>query len=178
MRRLFVLLVVGLFVLGACSSDDSESSDDDSSSAPPDAPADDDEGDDEGDGGDESASAGSGGGTATLTLDNGETFEFGALCALEPQESAGSTIEYAVASYDDPYNLDINKFGEDSFGGEASVSVYDSESYEVLWEGSSSYPEGALVLSLEGTTITGSGTFHPDGDITVAGVEGTIVAEC
>lgn len=69
--------------------------------------------DDDGDAADDDGSGAAGsGGDATLALANGETIEFdGVLCALEPQESAGSEILFTAVSYGDP-GLDITQFGE------------------------------------------------------------------
>ena len=46
------------------------------------------------------ARAAAGGASATLNLDNGETYAFNILCALESQESAGQEILFTVVSYD------------------------------------------------------------------------------
>ena len=123
------------------------------------------------------AAAGSGVQTATVSLDNGEVFEFGALCWLETQESAGSEILFTVVSYDDPVNLDVTQFGADSFAGAANISLYDSTSYDTLWEASSLYGT-EVELVLEGSTVTGSGDFHPQGDIAATPVPGQLVANC
>ena len=119
----------------------------------------------------------SGAQTATVTLDNGDAFEFSALCWLETQESAGSEILFTVVSYDDPVNLDVTQFGADSFSGAASISLYDSTSYDTLWEANSLY--GTVVeLVLDGSTVTGSGDFYPQGDIAATPIPGQLVANC
>jgi hypothetical protein len=123
------------------------------------------------------AAAGGGVQTATVSLDNGEVFEFGALCWLETQESAGSEILFTVVSYDDPVNLDVTQFGADSFGGAANISLYDSTSYDTLWEASSLYGT-EIELVLDGSTVTGSGDFYPQGDIAATAVPGQLVANC
>ncbi len=80
-----------------------------------------------------------GGGGATLTLANGETFEFATvLCSLEPQTAAGSEILFTATSYDDP-GLDITQFGDEgTITGVASISVYDGN-FETLWEANSMF---------------------------------------
>lgn len=119
----------------------------------------------------------SGAQTATVTLDNGDVFEFGALCWLETQEAAGSEVLFTVVSYDDPVNLDVTQFGADSFGGAANISLYDSTSYDTLWEASSLYGT-EIELILDGSTVTGSGDFYPQGDIAATPVPGQLVANC
>ena len=121
-----------------------------------------------------------GGGSAVLTLDNGETYEFSVLCTLEPQMAAGSEILFTAVSYDDP-GLDITQFGDEgTITGTGSVSVYDSD-FETLWEASTFFEAfgGGLELTLDGSTIRGSGTFYPDADPAAGeGVPGEIVANC
>jgi len=126
--------------------------------------------------GDEPAPA-PGGGTATVTLDNGESYAFAILCNLQPQESAGSTIVFTVVSYDDPVNLDVTQFGEDSFNGAANISLYDSSTYDTLWAASSLFGSG-VELTLNGSTLTGTGTFLEGNDGTGAQVNGELVANC
>ena len=116
---------------------------------------------------------------ATLSLDNGETFEFFVLCTLEPQIAAGSEILFTATSFGD-LSLDITQFGDEGpVVNIASVSVYDA-SYETLWEANSFFENfgGPTELSLDGSTITGSGTFFPGGDIALEPVEGIVVANC
>lgn len=121
-------------------------------------------------------------GTATLTLDNGESYEFGVLCSLEPQIAAGSEILFTATSYDDP-SLDITQFGDEGTVTElATISVYDASSFESLWGASSTYEPlgGGLELTLDGSTISGTGTFFA-GDDPIAspeGVGGEVVANC
>jgi chromatin remodeling complex protein RSC6 len=126
--------------------------------------------------GDAGASSTSGG-TATLTLDNGEVFEFdGVLCSLEPQMAAGSEILFTATSYGDP-GLDITQFGtEGTITDLASISVYDGE-YNSLWDANSMFGT-PVELSLDGTTITGTGSFIPEEDVSQPAVEGTVVANC
>lgn len=122
---------------------------------------------------------GSGGTGAVLTLANGETFEFGVLCSLEPQMAAGSEILFTATSYDTP-SLDITQFGDEgTITGVATISVYDAD-YETLWEAGSFYEAvgGTIELSLDGSTIRGSGSFYPGGDIAATPVDGEVVAEC
>lgn len=213
MRRMSTaLLITGAIVLGACGGDDDSSEPDESSADEPaaDEPATDEPAAEEpaaeepaaeepaaeeaaAEPADEpaveepaeepAAPSGGGSGTATLTLDNGETFEFGVLCTLEPQEAAGSEIVFTATSYDDP-GLDITQFGAEGSGtvtDVATVSVYDG-SYNTLWEASNLYEPfgGGVELSLDGSTINGTGTFFAGGDPVTNpdGVAGTVEARC
>ncbi len=117
------------------------------------------------------------GGGATLTLANGETIEFASvLSALEPQMAAGSEILFTVTSYDDP-GLDITQFGDEgTITGVASISVYDGD-YETLWEANSMFGS-EVELSLDGSTIRGTGSFLEGGDISNEAVDGEVVANC
>ncbi len=141
------------------------------------------ESDDVGDSVEASGSAsgdGFGSGSATLTLANGESFEFSTLCALEPQEAAGSEILYTVVSNDNP-GLDITQFGDEGAVTDFGViSVIDGSTFETLWEASSLNETfgGSFSLQLDGSTITGGGSFYPAGDIALDPVEGEVVATC
>ncbi|MDJ0769152.1 MAG: hypothetical protein QNJ12_10170 [Ilumatobacter sp.] len=118
-------------------------------------------------------------GSATLTLVNGESYEFSILCALEPQEAAGSEILFSVTSYDD-IGLDITQFGSSgTITDMATISVYD-ESLETLWEAGTLYESfgGSIVLTLDGSTVRASASFYPGGDVAARPVEGDIVANC
>ena len=206
MRRIHTaLLITGALVLGACGGDDEPAAEpatepadepapepaDEPATEPADEPAS--EAADEPapepadepapEPAEEPAPSGGGSGTATLTLDNGETFEFGILCTLESQEAAGSEILFTAVSYDDP-GLDITQFGAEGSGtvtDVATVSVYDG-SYNTLWEASNLYEPfgGGVELSLDGSTINGSGTFFAGGDPVASpdGVAGTVEARC
>ena len=192
--RLIPVLVALAALTVACGSDDDSASSgaatDESVDAPADAPADTatqpddaDAGSDDDGGSSEDADAPAppaGEGSAVLTLDNGETYEFSVLCTLEPQMAAGSEILFTAVSYDDP-GLDITQFGDEgTITGTGSVSVYDSD-FETLWEASTFFEAfgGGLELTLDGSTIRGSGTFYPDADpSTGEGVPGEIVANC
>ena len=197
MRRIqTALLLTGALALGACGGDDEPAAEPASEPAaePADDPADEPAAEPADDPADEPASepaaepaeepaapSGGGSGTASLTLDNGETFEFGILCTLEPQIAAGSEILFTAVSYDDP-GLDITQFGDEGpVTGAASISVYDGN-YETLWEASSFYEAfgGTIELSVDGSTINGSGDFFAAGD-PVANPEpvpGTVEARC
>lgn len=185
-HRLVTTLIAASLVVTACGGDDdAESSDapeadaDTSNEAaaapePADEPAE--------DPAEEPAAApeSSGDGSATLTLDNGETYEFTILCSLEPQMAAGSEILFTAVSYDDP-SLDITQFGDDGTVQDlATVSVYDAESYDTLWEASSIFEAvgGSIELALDGSTIRGSGSFYPGADIGAEPVDGTVEARC
>ena len=143
------------------------------------APSDpaDDADDDAGSADDGGAAASSGQGTATLILGNGESFEFGILCVLDSQESAGSEILFTVVSYDTPYNLDVTQFGPGSFGGAANISVYDSETYDTVWEASTLFGSEVELL-LDGSNVTGRGVFLGGGEPGGEETSGELVANC
>lgn len=127
--------------------------------------------------GDDAAASSSGGGTAILTLENGETHEFdGVLCSLEPQTVAGSVILFTATSYDVP-GLDITQFGDEgAVAGVAAIEMWDAD-YETLWE-ANSFGGSDTELTLEGTTISGSGDFYDEGAGMGEPVRGEIVANC
>ena len=121
----------------------------------------------------------SSGATATLELASGESYEFSILCALEPQMAAGSEILFTAVSYDDPA-LDITQFGDEGTVTElAVITVYDGD-YETLWEAGSIYEAfgGSLELSLDGSTIVGSGSFYAAADPAAVPVQGELQANC
>ena len=120
-----------------------------------------------------------GSGNATLSLDNGESYDFDVLCVLEPQMAAGSEILFTATSMTTP-GIDLTQFGDEGTVTDiASISMFD-DSYEVVWEANSLYDlgGGGVELSLNGSTITGTGTFYADGDISGEGVQGEVVANC
>ena len=205
LRSMFLLpLLVLALVLGACGDDDDSTSTGDDTSADSADGSDDtstddsddsddsdefddtgesdgttgDDADDEEPPADEATTGGSGGGTATVMLDNGETFEFSILCALDEQEAAGETILFTVVSYDEPYNLDVTQFADDSFDGQATIGIYDAENFDTLWEASSGLGGSGAELSLDGSTITGTGQFLPAGEFGADPVAGELVANC
>ena len=175
--RISLTLAAGLLALTACGGDDDSTSDDADAAdvaepaaepavEPAAEPA-------------AEPSGGTGQGAATLTLDNGEQFEFSILCGLESQMAAGSEILFNVVSYDDT-GLDITQFGDEGTVTDfASISVYDA-SFETIWEAASLFEAfgGTIELSLDGSTVTGSGSFYPGGDPTTTPVEGQVVANC
>ena len=123
------------------------------------------------------AAAAAGGASATLTLENGETYTFNILCALEPQESAGQEILFTVVSYDDPVSLDVSQFGAESLGGTSVISLYDSATFDDVWEANTLH--GAeLELELSGDTVIGSGVFLAGEDLNGPGVAGVFEAHC
>ena len=156
-----VLVLVALMVLAVACGSDGDSSD----SASNDSVVVDD------------ASGGSTGGGATLTLANGETFEFPTvLCSLESQMSAGSEILFTATSYDDP-GLDITQFGDEgTITDVASISVYDGD-FETLWDANTMFGS-SVELTLDGTTIRGTGSFLPGPDLIGDAVDGEVVANC
>ncbi|MFV2000242.1 MAG: hypothetical protein ACC654_07755 [Acidimicrobiia bacterium] len=124
-----------------------------------------------------SAPAPSGGASATLKLENGESFTFSILCTLESQEAAGQEILFTFSSYDKPLNLDVTQFGADSFSGAANISVYDADTYDTVWEASTLFG-GEVVLELNGNTVTGRGEFFEGDDATGPGIQGELEANC
>ena len=133
--------------------------------------------DDDDAGSDDASSTAGANASARVVLANGETFDFSVLCVLESQEAAGSTILFTATSYDRPYHFDLTQFGDDSFGGSATVSIYDAETFDTLWE-ANSMVGATLELVKDGSTITGSGTFLPAGEFGAEGVEGTVEVNC
>jgi hypothetical protein len=120
-----------------------------------------------------------GGGNATVTLANGTNYEFSILCALEPQMAAGSEILYTAVSYDDP-GLDVTQFGEAGPITDLGViTIYDG-SFETLWEASTLLEAlgGTFDLSLDGSIISGGGTFYAGGDPSGEIVNGELTANC
>lgn len=120
-----------------------------------------------------------GGASATLTLGNGEVYEFSILCVTDPQEAAGSEILFTAVSYDDP-GLDVTQFGDEGTVTDLSVvSVYDGD-FNTLYEASSTYEAfgGSLTLNLDGNQITGTGDFYPGGDPAETSTPGDLVADC
>lgn len=193
--RLVAVLLTLAMMLAACGGDDDSAGNtteagDDAADAPAEEPAADEPADapaeeaatDEPAAEEPAAEAPSAGGaTAVVTLANGEEFEFGILCALEAQEAAGQEIEFTVVSYDEPYNLDITKWGDSSDFAGGSIGIYDAETYETLWEANDSLglTDDELTLELNGSTVTGSGVFYAEGDSFAGeGVEGEVVANC
>jgi hypothetical protein len=177
--RTLVSLATCLLVLGACGGDDDTTTDGDSDAVAAEPDADDPVAAEPDDDADQQAAPTGGQGSASLTLDNGESFEFSVLCALEPQMAAGSEILFAVVSYDDT-GLDITQFGDEGVvTGSASISVYDS-SYETMWEAASLYEPfgGTIELSKDGSTVRGNGSFYPGGDPSATPVDGEVVANC
>jgi hypothetical protein len=138
-----------------------------------------------------SDNSGGGSGTATVTLDNGESYTFSILCSLEPQEAAGQEILFTAVSYDEPNGFDVTQFGkgsEDTAGvldGLGTISIYDSNTYDDVWGAGTvmaQLSKTEFVLELNGATITGSGTFFTGEDVENldlnAGVLGELVANC
>jgi hypothetical protein len=187
MRSLTRLLLVAPLALAAACGSDGDTSESETvttdAAAESTAPADTgddaaDEADDEAAGSeDEAAAPGGSGGGATLTLANGETFEFPTvLCSLEPQMAAGSEILFTATSYDDP-GLDITQFGDEgTITGIATISVYDGN-FETLWEANSMLGS-SVELTLDGSTIRGTGSFVQGEDFGGETVEGEVVANC
>ena len=123
------------------------------------------------------ARAAAAGASATLNLDNSETYAFNILCALESQESAGQEILFTAVSYDNPVSLVVTQFGAESFGGAATISLYDSETYDNAWS-ADTLIGGELALEMTGNTVTGSGVFLAGEERTGPGVPGSFEANC
>lgn len=143
-----------------------------------------------GDDGGETAPPAGGDGTATVTLDNGESYTFSILCGLEPQEVAGVEILFTAVSYDEPNGFDVTQFGDggDTLGAIddlGTISIYDSATYDDLWGAGTivaQLSQSEFSLELNGSTITGSGLFFTGEDVDNlaldAGVPGELVANC
>ena len=144
-----------------------------------------------GDDGGETAPPAGGAGTATVTLDNGESYTFSILCGLEPQEAAGQEILFTAVSYDEPNGFDVTQFGKGSddtaglLDGLGTISIYDSATYDDVWGAGTvmaQLSKTEFVLELNGNTITGSGTFFTGEDVDNLnlenGVPGELVANC
>jgi hypothetical protein len=190
--KVMIAIFTAALVTASCGGDDSESEASDGSapeaSAAPAATegtepsagtAEDTTQDDAGSDTNEASPSAGGSGSATLELANGETFEFSILCGLESQEVAGSEIVFNAVSYDDP-GLDVTQFGDEGTVTDfASISVYTSD-FETLWDANTIYEAfgGSIELSLEGSTITGSGSFYADADPTTEPVDGQLRADC
>ena len=143
------------------------------------------------DGGETAPPPAGGDGTATVTLDNGESYTFSIICGLEPQEVAGQEILFTAVSFDEPNGFDVTKFGKSSndlsglLDGLGTISIYDSTTYDDLWGAgsvSAQLSNTEFVLELDGNTITGSGTFFTGEDVENLeldnGVPGELVANC
>ncbi|MCL1588190.1 MAG: hypothetical protein M3092_07210 [Actinomycetia bacterium] len=196
MRIRVIAVLMGLVLIAsACSSSDSEEATADTGSATTVASA---PGDTAapattttaGDDGGETAPPAGGNGTATVTLDNGESYTFSILCGLETQEVAGVEILFTAVSYDEPLGFDVTQFGD---GGETlgaiddlgTISIYDSATFDDVWGAGSlvaQLSQSEFSLDLNGSTITGSGLFFTGEDVENLeldnGVPGELVANC
>ena len=197
MRIRVIAVLMGLVLIAsACSSSDSQEATADTGSATTVASA---PGDTAapattttaGNDGGETAPPAGGDGTATVTLDNGESYTFSIICGLEPQEVAGQEILFTAVSYDEPNGFDVTKFGKSSndlsglLEGLGTISIYDSTTYDGIWGAGSvtaQLSNTEFVLEIDGNTITGSGTFFTDEDVENLeldnGVPGELVANC
>jgi hypothetical protein len=139
----------------------------------------------------QAAPSSGGSGTATVALDNGESFSFSVICGLESQEVAGTVIAFTAVSNDEPLGFDVTQFGTidigvdtgDMFDGLGNVTIWNSSDYETVWEAGSILAQldgSDFTLELNGTTITGSGMFVEGGDIEKldTAVHGEVIAEC
>jgi len=197
MRIRVIAVLMGLvLVASACSSSDSEEATADAGSATTVASATGDAATSAttttaGNDGGETAPPAGGDGTATVTLDNGESFTFSILCSLETQEVGGVEILFSAVSYDEPNGFDVTQFGQvgdDPTGllsGLGTITIYDSATYDDLWGAGgveAQLSETEFVLELDGTTITGSATFFTGDDLEnldlTNGVPGELVANC
>ncbi|MCH7790509.1 MAG: hypothetical protein IH940_13875 [Acidobacteria bacterium] len=114
-------------------------------------------------------------GTATITLDNGEVFEEGVACTLEPQIAAGQEILFTATAFDG--SIDVTQFGPDGPNPDlASVGIYETETFDAIWLADSRSAE--LTLTLDGSTISGIGHFQPGEDLGAGLVAGSIEVNC
>ncbi len=190
---LAAVAILGL--LTACGGSDDAAPVDDASSTPATEPSDQAPSDDTAEAADDTATSGAsaassepaaeppaastGQGSATLALDNGESFEFSVRCVLEPQIAAGSEILFTATALQPPY-FDITQFGDEGPITETATVTMTDEDFNTVWEATTLYEAfgGSLELSLDGSTINGSGAFFPGGDIALQPVDGTVVANC
>ena len=124
----------------------------------------------------------SGNANATVSLDNGESFELSVICALEPDVTGPAEVLFSLTAFPaDGPKVDIMQFGDGPLyvADNASVRVYDA-SFETLWEADSNFEPlgGGMKLSLDGSKVTGTGMFFPAGDIEGKAVNGTVIANC
>jgi len=124
------------------------------------------------------AQAASASSTATVTMENGEVFEFSIWCVLEPQVVGDAEILFTLGSFDEPLNLDVNQFAADSFNGAASIDIFDSTTFDMVWSASALFGAGEVELTLDGNTVRGSGNFLAGVDSSGPGVRGELVANC
>ena len=132
-------------------------------------------------------SASGDGSSATVTLENGESYTFDIICGLEPQIVGSVQILFTAVSYDDPVGLDVTQFGDETadadeiiggmLAGAASITLFDSSSYDTLWESNTIY-DSTLELEINGNTITGHGDFLERGEFDSPSVPGELVANC
>lgn len=120
--------------------------------------------------------------TATVTLENGETFSFSIWCVLEHEGTDAENFLFSLGSNlgadDGPILLQVSQFTPDA-GGLATVTLADSSTYETLWEASTRAGDD-LVLQVNGNIVTGSGDFHNKGvgDPGFESVRGELLANC
>ncbi len=199
MARLVPILFVMVLVVAACGSDDSESGDTTAnagtaagtqstaattgeptqptdgpvSTQPPAASTEQAESSDPGSAGEA--------GTATLTLDNGESFEFNVECVTSPMDAglAGRDLLLSVNSYDGQYLIAAELLGPDQYGSAplSIIQIWDVPGNEVAW-GAYSASGGQVDLRLDGTTVTGTAVFGEGGDTVNPSVPGELVAYC
>jgi hypothetical protein len=195
MRLRAIAVLMGLvLVASACSSSESEEATADTGSATTVASA---TGDTAapattttaGNDGGESTPPAGGGGTATVTLDNGESFTFSIICNLEPQEVADVEILYTAVSNEEPYGFDVTQFGKGPDGTAGllddlgSITIWDSSTFDTVWTSGTVLTQllGAeFVLELNGSTITASADFvQVDDPLNLDdAVHGDLVANC
>lgn len=115
-------------------------------------------------------------GIATLTFANGQELSTEVLCYLEPQKIAAQEILYSASSAMNPY-FSISEFGGDSLIAGASASWMEAEDVlapTLSWQAMGAM--GDFEATLEGNTITGSGTFIEDE--TGESQHGDVLVEC
>lgn len=162
MRRIlltaFAIPAILILILAGCGSDDAADTGSDAQETTAGNGGDDTESDAE----DTSTSAQgtSGGGVATITFASGEELSTDVLCYLEEQESAGQQILYTATSLSNPY-FDLTVFGPQSDFAGTVVTWNETEDFETFteqWTSESLTGGSEFETTLDGTTITGSGT--------------------
>jgi len=152
MARLTTILFAMLLILGACSSGESQA-----------------------------AGSGADTGTATVTLENGDVYQFSVVCSLGPVDAgvADRALLFSVDSFEDStYHLTASVVSPDKYGnGELSlIQIWSMSNNEMIWEADST--GGEIELDIDDETVTGSAIFWAGGDTANPSVRGDLVANC
>lgn len=170
-RPIAALAVLTLLV-AACGDDDDAGRAGDASVV--DAPESADESaDGDGDDGAAESPAPGGSGTATVVLDNGETYTSSVTCILESTESGVDGVMQTFLVVPTRGDVAISAEGLGDF---EKVSIIDDESKETIYEANTDF--GGLDLSNDGSSLTGTGGFSVADDPTADPIPGEIDIQC